>query len=370
MPLFTFSNSYALGLLFILLVAVIWSGSSVLVQYIFQDLDFQSPFLVTYICNSLFLIYLPLWQLWISLGLVEPTNVTRKFDIISTDENDLNTSRSKFIDNNNTINGESKDTQIVINKSYSHYDVIKIAIYVAPIWFIANCLYSFSLFMTSVSSTTIICNLSGVFTLTIAYFLGLEDITLGKVLGIIFCFVGVVLVALQDNNDGSKSSTAGDIIALLAAVGYGLYNNTIRLKVQDDQGISMQLLFGYVGLVNALLGLPILIVMIVINFHDIMQSTLKAIGFIALNGFCDNFLSDYLWARAVLLTSPTIATISTSITIPIAIMSDILLGRGYPTLISTIGALLVIFGFIFVHIDNHIWINLMKYIKSLIRIID
>ena len=55
------SGGYALGLLFILFVALLWSGSSVLVQYIYSDLTFDSPFFVTYISNVLFSLYLPGW---------------------------------------------------------------------------------------------------------------------------------------------------------------------------------------------------------------------------------------------------------------------------------------------------------------------
>lgn len=52
-------GSYALGLLFIFLVSCSWAGASVLLQYIYQDLAFDSPFIITYVCTSLFAIYLP-----------------------------------------------------------------------------------------------------------------------------------------------------------------------------------------------------------------------------------------------------------------------------------------------------------------------
>ena len=64
------SSSYTLGLLFIFFVAVLWSGSSVLVQYIYADLTFDSPFFVTYISNVLFALYLPAWAAATSLGMV------------------------------------------------------------------------------------------------------------------------------------------------------------------------------------------------------------------------------------------------------------------------------------------------------------
>jgi hypothetical protein len=40
----------------------------------------------------------------------------------------------------------------------------------------------------------------------------------------------------------------------------------------------------------------------------------------------DNVVADYLWARAVILTSPTVATVGLSLTIPLAFISDFFVG--------------------------------------------
>jgi drug/metabolite transporter (DMT)-like permease len=39
-------------------------------------------------------------------------------------------------------------------------------------------------------------------------------------------------------------------------------------------------------------------------------------------GLFDNALGDYLWSRAVLLVGPTIATVGTSLQVPIAMVVD------------------------------------------------
>lgn len=67
-------------------------------------------------------------------------------------------------------------------------------------------------------------------------------------------------------------------------------------------------------------------------------------------------LSDYLWARAVVLTSATIATVGLGLTIPLAFISD-LLWMGQPgdqvvTVSSIIGALSVLAGFVLVNIGD------------------
>ena len=82
-------------------------------------------------------------------------------------------------------------------------------------------------------------NLSGAFTFALAWGAGLEEWTIGKIAGILVCFLGVVFVSLQDSNgdgdDGSSSgghAVSGDILAILAAFGYGLYTTMIRYKVR------------------------------------------------------------------------------------------------------------------------------------------
>jgi len=66
-------------------------------------------------------------------------------------------------------------------------------------------------------------------------------------------------------------------------------------------------------------------------------------------------LGDYLFARAVLLTSPTVANVGMSITIPLAILSDAISSYFYDTgayqlsASTAIGAVLVILGFVVVN---------------------
>ena len=43
-----------------------------------------------------------------------------------------------------------------IEEKYTHRDIINIALVMSPLWFLANCLYNYSLLMTSVGSSTII----------------------------------------------------------------------------------------------------------------------------------------------------------------------------------------------------------------------
>jgi drug/metabolite transporter (DMT)-like permease len=123
----------------------------------------------------------------------------------------------------------------------AHHKIIKAALIISPLWFGANCFYNYSLLLTSVSSSTIISNLSASFTLAFSWYMGLEEASAVKIIGIAICFIGAVSVGLQDeesggsDDDSSKGSLGGDIMAIAGSIGYGLYTTVMRWKVSSEQ---------------------------------------------------------------------------------------------------------------------------------------
>ncbi len=53
--------------------------------------------------------------------------------------------------------------------------------------------------------------------------------SLMKVIGIVICFLGAVFVSLNDSN--ANQTLGGDLVALLAAISYGVYTTQIRSRV-------------------------------------------------------------------------------------------------------------------------------------------
>lgn len=145
--------------------------ASVLIQHIYQDMDFKSPFLLTYLANSLLVLYLPLWQLWICCGLVKRklsvdggiSSIGAASDYSDSDTEDIVNqlhgdafSDSASIDEVFIEDDLNPVTIVPRTQAYTHWDVIQIAAVICPLWFLSNCLYNYSLLMTSVSSSTII----------------------------------------------------------------------------------------------------------------------------------------------------------------------------------------------------------------------
>lgn len=259
-------------------------------------------------------------------------------------------------DSNSSTSSTSSDLSNSSSSSlrYTHEDAFIIALVICPLWFFANCTYNYSLLMTTVSSSTIISNLAGPFTLLFSWLAGIESNSWCKWLGILIGLGGVWLVAYGDDESAvhNQSHVTGDLVALAASAGYGLYTTVLKLQVPDDDATLMQLILGYLGLINTIMIAPLLIVMIMIDVIDLTKLSMKVFGFLLIGGFLDNAVADYLWARSVVLTSPTVATVGLGLTIPMAMLSDALLGKEFPTIIECFGAILVLVGFLIVSADG------------------
>lgn len=61
---------------------------------------------------------------------------------------------------------------------------------------------------------------------------------------------------------------------------------------------------------------------------------------------CVNLFSDVLYAKAILLTSPTVAAVGLTLSIPCAYIFDFIIEKSIPSPLALLGALLMIIGFI------------------------
>ena len=403
--------SYALGLFFIACVTIIWSLASMVVQFLYTEQHFDSPFLLTYIGTTLFVVLLPshlFWEYTCGGGEVIPWNTTtEKYQHIPAegtvvdlgDNHHANSSYSNEPpaasaitidhcnnnddddDNDNDEHPSSVRQSQMSAPEYvvlSHRQHMIMALKIAPIWFLGNWAYNMSLAYTTITSSTVLASTGSVFTFLFAVLCGDEHFTLLKCLGVLLGVVGSVLTGWNDapamsiigftttiqstdfdfpttsaptnddNDDDDHRAIWGDALGLLSAVGYGTYTVMIRVQCpKDERAMSMQLLLGYIGLWNAVLLSPVALYVL-----PTYQLTSIVIGYLVAQGLLDNVLSDYLWARAVLLTSATVATVGLGLTIPLAFVSDWIMGHGTISALSTGGALAVLLGFVLVNVDG------------------
>ena len=78
----------------------------------------------------------------------------------------------------------------------------------------------------------------------------------------------------------------------------------------------------------------------------------RVMGLLVINAVIGTFLSDYLWLLAMLMTSPLVVTLGLSLTIPLAILADWLLGQTLPAMaMYWSGAALILVSFLAINAD-------------------
>lgn len=327
---------WMLGVFFLLVVAVIWTFASVLVQYIFHNLSFQGPFFLTYVGISLFSVNLPLWYAsqvaWPKLRAWAAGRPT---------------------------NGKLSHRELLRRpRGHASYrDILRISAIISPLWFVANFTYNQSLNMTSVTSSTIVSSTSTVFTFLLSVCALREPFRWLKLAGVVLCMAGNMTTILNDSDGGDGEDAAtdhvfGDLVALFAAFMYGVYTTAIRKLIPDDESVSISLFFGFIGVINFVVLLPIVLAFHYSGVESLAGLTAEILVLIGIKGLFDNVLSDYLWARAVLLTSPTVATVGLSLTVPLAIVADYVFHRMSPTLVTLAASALVIAGFVLINVGT------------------
>ena len=167
----------------LLAVAIIW----VLASYIVKSaLDRGiGAFVFTYICNSLFILYLPLYYIsaWCLRRRSQRSSASVGPDTGAEAENGsrvVPTSAPQLL---RAALGRGPTAR-----------AWRAGLWVSPFWFAAQLTFNQSLKRTSVASNTIISSSSAVFTFIISYFLLSESVNVRKVGAVVLSCAGTVLV--------------------------------------------------------------------------------------------------------------------------------------------------------------------------------
>mmetsp|Transcript_12133 Transcript_12133/g.31079 ORF Transcript_12133/g.31079 Transcript_12133/m.31079 type:complete len:369 (+) Transcript_12133:191-1297(+) len=331
---------YAKGLSFVVATSLIWVAASFVVQNIEGGGLGALP--LTYIANSMFSLYLPIFAACVRW---KSCRHRRAGGGGTAGEGGADGDEE-------TLLGVARDAALLPDKGrYSSGDTLRTALVVAPLWFMAQLTFNLSLSLTSVSSNTVLSSAASMFTfLGSVAFLG-ETYTSRKLLCVLLCMAGTCAVGLADQSSSKAGSVWGDALTVASSVFYAAYTLAIKKCLPHDEALGMSQLFGFMGLL-ILVGMgPVLLALQADGALHLQDVAADVYGWALLKGLFDNVLTDYLWARAVILVGPTVATLGLSIQIPIAIAADLafkrsaILDSGRVLGLNILGATLVLAGF-------------------------
>jgi len=318
------NSTWWLGIACVICVAIIWNFASLIVQHIFHDLGFQAPFFLTYVSTSLFTILLPIEILATCMGC-----------------------KSRQ---------DSAEPRVLGTFSKEELTrTARLSAFIAPLWFTSHFVYNASLNLTSMTSSTIVSCTSSMFTFGFSVMIIKEQFSCWKLVGVLVCMMGNVLTVFKDQPSSKSvqsSPLTGDVFALAGAILYGFYTTMLRKLNPGSGSINIPLFFGLVGLITFVTVWPLVLVMHFSRFEPLDDLTWYILGWTIFKGLFDNVLSNVLWAKAVLLTSPTVATVGLSLTIPLAIVSDRIVSHIVPNWATYASSICVLIGFAVINLST------------------
>lgn len=272
-------TAWAMGVALIVLVAIIWSASTVLVQAIFAELHFERPFFLTYVANTCFVSLLPLRALASSTRVCVAAVWGRLTDDLAEDRQALSATHRRALDAD-AVNADIADTDATgaspsaAAPADSLRQVALSSLVVCPIWFAANFFYNASLAHTTVTSSTVLSASSSAFTLLLSVLILKEPFGWLKLAGVLLCWAGNALtvfgaayggwnasdgaaagVRLLATTDAPHQTVGGVLLCSASALLYAVYTVTIRWISPAD----VTLLFGLLGAINGLLFVPVVL---------------------------------------------------------------------------------------------------------------
>lgn len=340
------SSQWSLGLFFLGLVVVLWVLSSFLLNGIFEHGAYSKPFFITWINTTSFAFYL--LPYYFGQPQTEPIECDKDPDLEEALDEAEQHGTSPLIVTPSRI---SKPPPLTVAQT------IKLSFWFCILWFTSNLLNNASLMFTSVSSQTILASTSSFFTILVGYFGGIENLSHIKIISLILSFVGVVLVAGNDDPTSSGTDDPGKIVwgnllTLGGALCYSVYSILLKREVKEDWRMDMRLFFGWVGVFNLLFLWPPIILMDKLGYETFELPPTKTIYIVIVVNCLTSFLADFLWARAMLLTTPLTVTVGLSMTIPVAMLGDLVFKFKWNSPIYTLGAILVCISFYLINKDE------------------
>ena len=319
----------SVGMIFIMATVITWVVSSILTQYTLSD-GFDSPFFLTYFMSASFVVYLPVcamsWSIQKSTRFIKQQKLQRMREAAAGTDEVLDATDEKLeasslvLESSNVIT--TAPSPVVMQLTFSQH--FKLAMFFGHLWFFANFTFNLSLNLTTVTSNTIITTTSGLFALVFSAILRIDTFSPLKALCVFLSISGVVLVAFADSDSNGSDSLIGDILAFVSAIAFALYCTLLKWKLVDEDRLNSALFLGLIAVWNSATLVVLFPILHFLGIEDFVVPTLIILLLLFANAVIGNIITDWLYIRSVLLTTPLIVTTCMSMTIPVAALTDVI----------------------------------------------
>ncbi len=136
-----------------------------------------------------------------------------------------------------------------------------------------------------------------------------------------------------------------------------MYVTLLKLRIGSEDRVSMPLFFGLVGLFSTALLWPIGVLLHLTGLETFSwpadRLTWAGVGV----NMCITFVSDFVYLLAMLKSSPLIATVGLSLTIPLAVIGDIAKGSHSGGFQAVLGSAMVLLSFVAIGLADNALID-------------
>lgn len=227
------------------------------------------------------------------------------------------------------------------------------------LWFAANYFYNYGLLYATITSSVVLSNTSPIWVYVLSLMCCLprsvrEDFSWIKFVMILVSLAGFGLIAQQDEETSqSEKPVIGDILSIVSAICYAFYAVYLKVKVPDESNFKFTYFLGFVGLINDVLLLPLFLLFNWTGFEVFEWPNSKTLLILTINAFFGTFVSDYCWARSVVLLGPLITTLGITLTFPISYLYDLKVKDGTFTAIYFLGSFFIFLAFFVVVLKDY-----------------
>lgn len=300
-------NPKLVGNLAIVLVVVFWVFGNFLTNYI--EKDYNKPWLITFLNNLPFLVYFVFFvrrdplQCYLDQFNEPSLSVEKKKTAVQLDQQK---------------DSSSMATSHQSTMGSSYWNTAKIALPFSVLYLGSNWLTNAAFAYTAVSAVCILSSTCGFFTLIFGWIAHIEHLSLLRVISATATCLGAIAVFIPDLSM-ARISFAGNFMALLGAVTYGMYSVYLK-RASFGSNLSMMTLFAFCGLYSTILAWPVLSFMHISRYEVFeLPRESRVYWLVLLNMLAGSFLPNYFWSVAIQCTTPLIVAVGIAFNIPLTI---------------------------------------------------